>query len=448
MKENYLAEIREHAKEIFYHALKAVDPYEAVKRFLNKRGSKLLIDGSTYDLDHFARIYVVGAGKAGATMAQAVEELLGGRIYSGQVNVKYGYTVALQKILLHEAAHPVPDQSGVDGTKKILTMLQEAGDHDLVICLISGGGSALLICPADGISLEDMQTLTALLLRCGATIHEINTIRKHCSAIKGGGLAKIAYPARLVTLLLSDVIGDDLDVIASGPTVPDASTFYDAREIISKYGLIEKIPATVRKHLEEGIQGRISETPKANDTIFKNTRQVIIGSNILALKAARKKAEALGYHAILVSSFVEGETKEIAKVHTAMAKEIHSSGNPVAVPACIISGGETTVTLKGKGQGGRNQEFVLAGAIEIQNLINTVILSGGTDGTDGPTDAAGALADNETVKRAESKGLHLERYLANNDAYHFFQKLHDLLITGPTNTNVMDIRLVLVGRPG
>ncbi len=270
-------------------------------------------------------------------------------------------------------------------------------------------------------------------------------MRKHTSKVKGGKLARLVYPSTLVSLILSDVIGDSLDTIASGPTVPDESTFADCLNILNKYGVKEKVPSTVLKALIDGSQGVIEETPKSDDPVFRRTQNVIIGSNILALKAAKQKAEELGYNSLILSSFIEGETKEVAKAHTAIAKEILSTGNPIEGPACIISGGETTVTIRGNGLGGRNQEFVLASAIGIEGLDKTVILSGGTDGTDGPTDAAGAVADGTTVRRASEIGLDAERYLDENDSYHFFKALGDLIITGPTRTNVMDLRLVLIG---
>jgi hydroxypyruvate reductase len=438
-------QLREQAKLIFHAALKAVDPKEAVRRYMRREGEQLIIQEQTYDLRRYAGVYVVGAGKAGAAMGAAVEEILGEWVRGGVITVKYGHTDQVQKLTIVEAGHPVPDAMGVEGAKKIVNLLQERDKHDLVICLLSGGGSALLPFPAEGITLAEKQEVTKLLLRCGANINEMNTVRKHISQVKGGQLARLAAPATLITLILSDVIGDPLDVIASGPSVPDQSTFADCFRILEKYQLGEELPLSVRTHLERGRRGEIPETPKAHDPLFATTHNVVIGSNILAVKAAAAQAKTLGFHTLLLSTFIEGETKDIARMHAAMAKEIRHTGHPIAPPACLISGGETTVTIRGEGLGGRNQEFVLAAALDITGLPDVVILSGGTDGTDGPTDAAGAIADGATVARAQALGLDPLRFLQQNDSYHFFQPLHDLLITGPTNTNVMDVRIVLVG---
>jgi hydroxypyruvate reductase len=417
----------------------------AVKRHLKLENGILKVENRTYNLSNYKGVYVVGAGKASAAMAQPIEEILGNRIKESAVNVKYEHAVPLKIICVNEGGHPIPDEAGLMGTKQIIQLLQHTGEKDLVICLISGGGSALLPCPAEGLTLENKQQVTKLLLEVGATIHEINAVRKHISQVKGGQLARLAYPATLISLILSDVIGDDLDSIASGPTAPDSSTFSDCLHILDKYDIMRKIPAAVLEHLERGARDEVEETPKADDPAFKNTQNVIIGSNILAVKAAQKKAKELKYHSLIHSSFVEGEAKEAARAHADLAKEILNSGSPVPRPACVISGGETTVTIRGKGLGGRNQEFALAAAIEINGLENVVILSGGTDGTDGPTDAAGALADGETVSRAKAQGLDAEQQLRENDSYHFFKPLGDLIITGPTFTNVMDLQLVMVG---
>jgi len=437
--------IRKDALAIFNAGIKAVDPVTAVKRHFKLQDSILSVGERTYDLASYNKVYVIGAGKASAAMAQPLEEIIGDRIKASAVNVKYGHDVPLKIVRVNEAGHPVPDEAGLKGTKKIIQLLKQTGEKDLVICLISGGGSALLPYPAQGLTLENKQKVTKHLLEVGATIHEINAVRKHISKVKGGQLARLVYPSTLISLILSDVIGDNLDSIASGPTVPDTSTFSDCLHILDKYNIRQKIPAAVLEHLERGVKGEIKETPKAGDPVFKKTQNVIIGSNIMAVKAAKEKAQELKYHSLILSSFIEGETREVAKVHAAVAKEILSTGSPVSRPACVISGGETTVTIRGKGLGGRNQEFALAAAIEIDGLEDVVILSGGTDGTDGPTDAAGALADGKTVSRAKELGLDAEYHLQENDSYHFFEPLGDLLITGPTYTNVMDLRLVIVG---
>jgi hydroxypyruvate reductase len=444
-----LHQMRLDALKIFQASLKPVNPYEAVRRFVSIEGNNLLIgregqEQTRLNLEDFERIFLVGGGKATAPMAKAMEDLLGDRITSGIINVKYGFTEKLSYTEIIEADHPLPDRNGVEGTKKILALLENAGERDLIFSLISGGGSALLPQPAGRISLEEKQAITGKLLECGASIDEINAIRKHISASKGGQMARTAAPAVTVNLMLSDVVGDKMDVIASGPFVPDMSTFKDSWVIIEKYGL-KDIPVSVGEYLEKGVEGKVPETPKQNDPIFNRVYNVIIGSNILALEAAREEAGQAGYNTLILSSMIEGETRDVARVHAAIALEILKSGRPIHAPCCVISGGETTVTIRGKGLGGRNQEFCLASALYIKDLPHqVVVLSGGTDGNDGPTDAAGAVVDPLTVKRGIDVGLDAFEYLADNDAYHFFQKLDDLLITGPTNTNVMDVRLVLV----
>ncbi|RMD94735.1 MAG: glycerate kinase [Calditrichaeota bacterium] len=438
--------LRKHAREIFFAGLKAVDPKAAVHKFVRREDNKLLVDEKIYPLDEFRNIYVVGGGKAGASMALAIEEILADRITNGLINVKYGHLEKLRFVKINEANHPVPDEAGFQGAQRIMNLVKKAGEKDLVICLISGGGSALLPLPVEGITLQEKQELTGKLLACGASINEINAVRKHISKIKGGQLAREVYPATLITLILSDVIGDPLDVIASGPTFPDSSTFEDAQEILRRYHLWDTIPESIRNHIEKGLRGEIPETPKEGEPIFEKTQNVIVANNIQAVEAAAVKAKILGYCTLILSTFIEGETKDVARVHAAIAKEIIHHGNPIRSPACIISGGETTVTLNDHGKGGRNQEFVLAAALDIVDLPSVVILSAGTDGTDGPTDAAGAICDGKTVNRALSLKMDPRVYLQHHNAYPFFEKLGDLLITGPTNTNVMDIRIVLVGK--
>lgn len=422
------AALRKQALGIFRAALKAADPGQAVAERL-----------AGEDLARYRHIYVVGGGKAGAAMARAAGRVLGRRITSGLLNVKDGAN--LRRIELHESGHPVPDQRGVEGARRIAAMAAGAGPDDLVLCLISGGASALLPLPADAITLDEKQELTKLLLACGASIHEINTVRKHISGIKGGQLARLAYPAAVLALVLSDVIGDNLDVIGSGPTAADASTYAATRGIFDKYGIADRVPASIRERIARGMRGEIPETPKPGDPVFERVRNVIVGSNRLAVDRAAARARELGFHTLVLSTFVEGETREIARMHAAIAREIVHSGQPVKPPACIITGGETTVTLRGDGLGGRNQEFVLAGAIDIAGLRNVVILSGGTDGSDGPTDAAGAIADGRTLVR-DSRA---PDFLARNDSYHYFDGLGDLIVTGPTHTNVMDVHVILVG---
>jgi glycerate 2-kinase len=436
--------LRQDAEAIFRAGLNAVDSRDAVSKFMSREDCILTVDNSSYDLADYKNVYVIGAGKASAAMARAVEEILGERIKAGVINVKYDHTLPLDFITLNEAGHPVPDEAGLIGTQEIVELLEKTGEKDLVLCLISGGGSALLPFPAEGITLDEKRQLTQLLLDIGCNIQEMNVLRKHVSRVKGGRLARLAYPATLVTLILSDVIGDDLDSIASGPTVPDRSTYADCLRILKKYSVQDKVPEAILDHLKRGLEGAVRETPKVNDPAFIKTQNVIVASNSLALQAAKHKADELGYRSLVLSSSIEGEAKDVALDHVAIAKEILRTDQPVSKPACVISGGETTVTIRGKGKGGRNQEFVLAAAIAIDGLEKVVVLSGGTDGTDGPTDAAGAFADGTTITRAMNQGLDAQKYLQNNDSYSFFDPLGDLLKTGPTFTNVMDLRLVLV----
>ena len=434
--------LRKQALAIFKAGLRAADPGAAV-------AARLKLE----DFSQYRNVYVVGAGKAGVSMARAAERVLGRRITRGLLNVKYGHTGRLRRIELNECGHPVPDQNGVEGARRIAEIAAGAGAEDLVLCLISGGASALLPLPADPVTLDEKQETTKLLLACGAVIHEINAVRKHISRIKGGQLARLASPAAVLSLLLSDVIGDDLDVIGSGPTAPDASTFARAQAILEKYRIWDRVPSSVRERIDRGvhcgihrgihrgIHGDIPETPKPDDPVFAQVRNVVVGSNRLAVSRAAAAARQLGFRTLVLSTFVEGETRDIGRMHAAIAKEIVASGRPLKPPACVITGGETTVTLRGDGLGGRNQEFVLAAAIDIAGLPNVVILSAGTDGSDGPTDAAGAIADGRTLLRNPCAA----EFLARNDSYHYFEGLSDLIVTGPTHTNVMDVRVVLVG---
>jgi hydroxypyruvate reductase len=445
-----LERLRRNAEDIFKAGVRRVDPYDAVRRFLRRDGDRLFLGEAggeeiPLDLKAFQNVYVVGGGKATAPMARAVEELIGERITQGIVNVKYGFSETLEHIEVVEADHPVPDQNGVQGTRRIMDLLEEAGEKDLVVSLISGGGSALLPHPAGGIRLEEKQAVTRKLLECGASIDEINAVRKHISASKGGQMARASAPATAINLMLSDVVGDRMDVIASGPFVPDESTFDEAWQILIHYKLLESLPESVRDHLDQGRQGKQSETPKAGDAAFARVTNLVIGSNIQALEQAAAQAESLGYRTLILSSMIEGETRDVAKVHAAIAREMLQSKRPVPPPACVISGGETTVTLRGTGRGGRNQEFCLAAALEIAGLPERlVILSGGTDGNDGPTDAAGAVVDPRSVEKGKNAGMEAETFLENNDAYTYFTATGELLMTGPTRTNVMDVRLILI----
>ncbi len=442
-----LSALRRDARAIFRAGVEAADPRRILSSSVSLRRNILKVGNRQYPLSQYRRIFVGGAGKASAAMAANLEKILGARITAGRINVKYGHGATLRHIAIQEAGHPLPDENGFQGAREIVKMLSELTEQDLVIFLISGGGSALMPYPIPGISLEEKQQVTNLLLRSGATIQEINTIRKHLSFLKGGGLAKRVFPATLITLILSDVIGDPLDAIASGPTVPDSTTFQDCAELLDRYALWDKIPPAIAQHFQEGREGRREETLKKGDRSFQNVFNRVVGNNFLSIKAAKREAKRRGYRPLILSSLIEGETREVAKVHTAIAKEVLLSGNPIPPPACILSGGETTVTLAGNGKGGRNQEFVLAAAMDIAGAKDMGSLSAGTDGTDGPTDAAGAIADGRTIDRALKQGMKPRAFLQDNNSYPFFAALKDLVMTGPTGTNVMDLRIILVQEP-
>jgi hydroxypyruvate reductase/glycerate 2-kinase len=396
------------------------------------------------------RILVVGAGKAGAAMSAGVEEALADHLnqVEGLVNVPAESVRPLKAIRLH-AARPAgtnePTAAGVAGTQQILALVASAGPEDVGLCLLSGGGSALLPAPVEGATLADKQQVTRLLHACGATINEMNAVRKHLSRCKGGRLGQTFTGRTLFSLIISDVIGDPLDVIASGPTAADPTTFADALAVLDKYGLRARIPAAVLDHLERGAAGQVPETPK---TLPDRVRNYVIGNNARSLAAAQTEAVRLGYHVLNLGSYIEGETREVGIALAGIVRSIRAQGQPLSPPVCLLSGGETTVLLGNEhGQGGRNQEFVLAAALKLgrDGLRNVVVLSGGTDGEDGPTDAAGALADEETLVKAERLGLAPAAFLARHDAYHFFDATGDLLKTGLTQTNVMDVRVLLIG---
>ena len=437
--------------DIFNAALAAVDPYHAVLEAARLERNCLHIGGAIYDLEAFKRIVVVGAGKATSRMAMAIEKLLGARISAGLIIVKDGHKSPLEIIRQIEAAHPVPNQAGVDGTQEILQMAQLAGEDTLFICLISGGASALLVAPADGVTLADKQEVTSLLLNSGATIEELNAVRKHLSAVKGGRLVQMAFPAQIVTLILSDVIGDRLDVIASGPTAQDGATFADAWSVLEKYRLQKKVPVRVAHHLQQGITGKVSETVKQGDACLHKTHNVIVGGISLALDAAKEKSRQLGIDAEIINAELQGEARDAAcfLAQTACTALGKIAKNERRV---LLSGGETTVTVRGTGMGGRNQELALAFAIEIDGQQGISLLSAGTDGSDGPNDAAGALVNGDTAVLARKLGIEPAQYLADNDSYHFFQKFdagsgeQTHLITGPTGTNVMDIQIMLLDK--
>ena len=422
----------------------AVDPRKLVRDSLDLSGTILMVDGTRYDLSSFRRIYLLGAGKACDEMAKGVEELLGGRLAGGVIITPDGTEILAPRVPRREGGHPIPDEKGVRASEEQLSIADSAGLDDLVIVLLSGGGSALLTAPADGILLEDIRFLTGKLLKRGASIGELNTVRKHLSRLKGGGLARLLCPARVITLILSDVVGDDPAVIASGPTAPDPTTFRDCLEILEKYGIRDMAPSRIRERLEQGRGGMIPETPDGSDPIFGKVRNIIIGNNRIALRGAAEKARELGYETVILSDRVTGDTRRAAELHCALAVAVSGRRWPGDTPICLLSGGETTVVVKGNGRGGRNSEFVLASARKIAGREGITILSGGTDGIDGSSSAAGAICDGATLARGEALGLDAHDFLQRNDSYTYFQALDDLLVTGPTGTNVMDLRIMLL----
>jgi hydroxypyruvate reductase len=427
---------REAARAVFAAALHAADVRPLVVRAL-----------ADVRPPARGRVLVVGAGKASGAMAAATEEVLGDRVADGVVAVKDGYRADTRRVRLLEAGHPVPDARGEAAGREIRALAESAGADDLLLVLVSGGGSALTPAPAPPITLADKQALTRLLLAAGATIDQLNTVRKHCSLLKGGQLARAAAPARVHALLLSDVIGDPLDVIASGPTAPDASTFAEARAILDRFELTPRAPAAIVERLERGARGEIPETPKPEDPIFRRVTNTVIGNNLLVVEAAAARARALGYAPHVLTRSLQGEARDVARTLVGRAREIQAGHGPVAPPACLIAGGETTVTVRGAGAGGRCQEWALAAAIELDGVEGIVALAAGTDGTDGPTAAAGALADGDSARRARAGGRDPRAGLAQNDSNPVLAALDDLVVTGPTNTNLLDLYLLLV-EPG
>jgi glycerate 2-kinase len=439
-------QLRKAAAAILTAAVRAVEPGAAVRRVLLPRGHRLRVGTRWYDLRQSRRIFVVGAGKAAVPMAAAVEQVLGARITGGLVIVKYGHAGPLRRIRVVEAGHPLPDAAGEHGAAQMLDLLHSTSEDDLVVCVVSGGGSALLPAPVPGLTLQDKIAVTVLLLRSGATIQEVNIVRKHLSQVKGGRLAQAAAPARLVVLVLSDVVGDPLDAIASGPASPDPTTFADALAVVRRYRIEDRLPASALAYLRRGAAGHEPETPKPGDPLFHRVQVVVVGNNMHALAAAARRAKGLGFRVLVLTPFLEGEAREAARVFASVARSVWAVRAPLVPPACLLAGGETTVTVRGPGRGGRCQEFALAAAAAIAGRPEIVMAGFGTDGTDGPTDAAGAVVDGQTRARATSLGLDLARALADNDSHAVFRELGDLLVTGPTKTNVNDIYLALVGQ--
>jgi len=448
-------------ESIFLAGVERVNPRELITAGLHLEGEGLAVQSEsaslTIDLGEFERIVVLGAGKASAAMAAGLEQVLEDRISEGVVVVKYGHTEELKRIRLIEAGHPVPDEQGVRGAEAVAALARRADEKTLVVNLISGGGSAILPAPFKGeggggrlsLSLQDKRRATQVLLACGATIQEFNCIRKHISALKGGRLAQLLHPARSLNLILSDVVGDRLDTIASGLTVADQTTFAQALSIIGKYGIERQLPAGVVELLRRGADGEFPETPKPGDPVFAGVTNVLLGTNYTALSAAAVKAEQLGYAPVVLSSRVVGEAREVAKVLAAIALDMQTLEFLARKPACLLCGGETTVTLRGKGLGGRNQELALAflqeiAACDAAAAEGITFLSGATDGNDGPTDAAGAFASMDILEHARRQELSIGSYLEQNDSYHFFESVGRLLKTGPTNTNVCDLQICLI----
>jgi glycerate 2-kinase len=440
--------LRSDAARIFTAALRGVDPESAVRRTVRLDGDHLVAGRRRFDLSAIRDIWVMGAGKAAASMGSAVERILGPRVSGGILVTKHGHRMPLKMLELLEAGHPLPDDESVEAGSRIRQFAEKkVRPEDLVLCLFSGGASSLLVSPATGISLHDKRECARLLIQSRADIRELNAVRKHLSDIKSGGLARLLAPAQVVSLILSDVVGDDPGTIASGPMSPDSTTFSDCIGILRKYRLWKRVPLTVRRRFEHGAAGGIAETPKMGDPVFEKTSTYIIGSNAHACTAAATTARRFGYDTMVLTSRLEGDNGEAARFHMSVAREIVSRRRPLRRPACLISGGETTIEVTGKGKGGRNQEFVLRCVRELADIrMPCLVVSLGTDGTDGPTDAAGAIADNRTLDRSMCHGADfLEKMLGDNNSYEFFRRLGDLVITGPTRTNVMDVHIVMVG---
>jgi len=425
-------------KMIFHAAVGAADAYRCVAS-----NSDAVL--SLYRDGGFERMMVIGFGKASPAMARAMEDILGDGVDSGSIVTRYGHGCAGQggRIRLFEAGHPVPDDNGIKATEAMVNLVGSADEKTLVVCLISGGGSSLFVSPYHGISLAEKRIVTDMLLKTGADIGEVNAVRKHLSKVKGGRLAELIHPATSVSLILSDVIGDRLDVIASGPTAPDPTTFQDSVDVLSKYGLLAKVPESVANLLNRGRMGLVPETPKPGDHCFVKITNLVVGSSLMALEAARIKAEALGSRAEVVSAELSGEARDAGRwlARRALAAQRAKAGR---IPLCLISGGETTVSVSGSGKGGRNMELALAFALEIEGNRGISLLSAGTDGSDGPTDAAGAVVDGSTAAAARGMDVDPEEFLCRNDSYNFFKQVGGLLVTGPTGTNVMDLQVVLI----
>lgn len=430
---------------IIWQVIESSNPERAVGEYVVVKHKELHVGDSVLNLDDFDRVVVVGAGKASAFMARGLESALEGRLSGGLVCVKYGHGCSLGNIEIIEAAHPLPDDNSVTAAIRTLEYARQCGARDLVICLLSGGASSIWSFPAGPITFEEKRLVSEVLLASGANIHEINALRKHISAIKGGRLARAAHPATLVTLAISDVVGDKMSSIGSGPTVGDPTTYDDALEVVAKYGIAERLPVSVIKHLRAGALKEIEDTPKPGDPVFASDVELIVASIRQALQVADQTARVLGYDVRVLDTDLIGEARDVGKNLVDQARFIMTKRKPGRPPMMLLYGGETTVTLKGNGRGGRNQELALAAAIEAEGLKNLFLASFGTDGTDGPTDAAGAFIDTTTTERGRLAGLDARQFLDDNNSYEYFRHLGDLIITGPTGTNVMDMQILVIG---
>ncbi len=431
--------------QIINSAINSVKPVELIHRRVMLEGNYLIVNNLKFNLDEYDRIFVVGTGKASAYMAYEIETLLGSKIFTGIVSTKYDHSAPCEIIKIIECGHPVIDENSLIAGTEILELGKEANENDLVICLLSGGGSSLLEKLPDEIHLNELQAVFRLLLNSGANIEEMNIVRRHLSNIKGGKLAAAIYPATCVSLILSDVINDPLEAIAGGVTSPDPSTFNDSLSIIIKYKIKERIPTNVLDYILRGIDGKIPETIKPGNKVFDSATNIILGNNKEALLNAKEKAESLGYNVLLYSDNIQGEAREIGKFSAEIARQIFNEGKPLTRRACFLFGGETTVLIRGNGKGGRNQELVLSALNEMGDVkFDYLIASVGTDGTDGPTDAAGAIASKEIMNKSIELNLNILDYINNNDSYNFFDKVGGLIKTGPTGTNVMDITIILI----
>jgi len=436
------------AEAIWRAALAAVDPWSLVRSTVERQGDILRIKGREFDLAAYERVFLISFGKAAAAMGEAVASLLDERLTAGLVVVPCPVGKPASRLEYLEASHPAPDARSVEAARRAVEIAARAGEKDLLVVCISGGGSSLLTLPAEGISLDKKRRLAEDLLRAGATIQELNVVRKHLSGIKGGQLARAAFPAAVLTLAVSDVVGDDLGTIASGPTYWDDSTFAGARAVLERYGLWDSASALVRARIEDGERGLVPETLKAGDPVFARAAAFVIGDNMTALRAAKHEAEKRGFEPIFLSASDGGEARRAAASYAAFLSELACSASNLPRPLCLLAGGELTVTVKGRGRGGRNTEFVLASIVELERAevrgVDWLILSLGTDGIDGPTDAAGAWAEPRTMATARALGLNPSEYLEDNDSYGFFKQTGNLIVTGPTGTNVMDLRVFLL----